>query len=483
MSVRGASARIAGFALLLYAALGLRVVYASDPFHLDRVTAGSPASPLLGNETSCHFGSLSSPVALEDAVERALCNNPDTRTAWAVIKQRAAAVGVSKAAYLPTLSAAGQWVHDDSMTDVLDHPALGSDVSTQVHSESLSLSWLLYDFNGRRASLENAKALLTAAQDSSASTLQQVFADVVKSYYAAQAKCELLIVDNAVLENAKEGLAAAQERVGHGAAPVTEVYQAETAFQQARLTLTRDRGELLAAEGTLASAMGLSPATSLELAGLNETVQPDAAFSESVATLIDRAEQSHPAILAAKSELQAAQSAITQAKAQGRPTIKLIGQYSRNNEPAQLGLGLPRYPAIGRDGYIGLQVNIPLFSGFGTAYQVRQAEAQAEQQAVALDDAKRKVALQVWTSYQSLDSDIDNLATSQSLQDVSTEALKSAQRRYRAGVGTILELLNTETAFAQAHQERVEAIATWRSDRLALAAALGNLGWNDVHGK
>ncbi|PMQ02558.1 Nickel and cobalt resistance protein CnrC [Dyella sp. AD56] len=185
-------------------------------------------------------------------------------------------------------------------------------------------------------------------------------------------------------------------------------------------------------------------------------------------------------MLAAEKELLAAQAAVTQAKAQGRPTIKLVGQYSQNNEPVQLGLGLQHYPATGHDGYVGLQVNIPLFSGFATTYQVHAAEAQVDQQAVAVDKARQQVALQVWTSYQTLQTDTENLTLSAKLQDVATEAWESAQRRYGSGVGTILELLETQTALAKARQQRIQALAEWRYDRLALGAALGQLRWRDM---
>jgi outer membrane protein len=461
--------------------LGINTACAVDPFHTRRAIPTNAGNPILGSHVSCTFAAPGDPLTLQESIERALCANPDTRNAWTIIEERAAAVGVSKAAYLPTLSATGEWVHDDSITDVRDHSALSSNYSTMVHSGSLTLGWVLYDFGGRRAALADAKALLIAAQANEDAVLQQVFADTAKGYYAAQSAREQLRADDAVVTDAQNSLSAAQERVKHGAAPITEVYQAQTAYTQARVTQTRDRGQALAAQGNLANAIALSPDTPLTLDALNESVTPDASFTRTVAELMAQAEHTHPAMLAAEKELQAAQAGVTQAKAQGRPTIKLVGQYSQNNEPVQLGLGQPHYPATGHDGYIGVQVNVPIFSGFATTYQVRQAQAQVDQQAVALDKARQQVALQVWTSYQTLQTDTQNLVTSSQLQDVATQAWESAQRRYRSGVGTILELLSTQSALAQARQQRVEAVTEWRYDRLALASALGQLGWGDLH--
>jgi hypothetical protein len=83
-------------------------------------------------------------------------------------------------------------------------------------------------------------------------------------------------------------------------------------------------------------------------------------------------------------------------------------------------------------------------------------------------------------TYQTLQSDSENLGASARLETVANQAWDSAQRRYQSGIGTILELITTQTNLAQARQERVEALTTWRYDRPALGAALGRLGPSDL---
>lgn len=453
---------------------------ASDPFHTGAEPGGETKSQVFGELSACTGGPVGHPLTLAEAVSRALCANVDARDAWAVVEQRAAGVGTGKAAYLPTVSASGQWLRENNTSNVRQHAELSSNYSSSVNSDNVSMEWLLYDFGGRRAALDHAKALLHAAQATEEAVLQQAFADAAKAYYAALAAQARLSADEDIVDNAAHSLAAARERVGRGVAPVTEAYQAEVAEEKATVTLNRDRGQALAAKGTLAQAMGLSPSTELTLAELDDADPESHAFEQSVTDLMRRAEREHPAILAAEQSVAAAQAAVTRAQAQGRPNVKLVAQYSRNNEPIQQGRGFPHYPATGHDGYVGVQVSIPLFTGFSTTYQVREAQAEVDQQAVALDKARRQVALQVWTSYQTLRSDADNLAVSARLEAAANQAWESAQRRYRSGVGTILELITTQTDLAQARQGRVEALASWRYDRFALGAALGRLGPSDL---
>lgn len=478
-----ASRIAAGMFVALFGVLSIRMADAADVFHTNGQVPQSAGSAMLG-EDACRLESPITPLTLGAAVERALCNNPETRAAWATVEERAAALGQSKSAYLPTLSATGQYVHDDSITNVRGHPELSTNFSSLVHSESLSLGWLLYDFGGRNAKLKSAEALLNAAQASENAVLQQTFADTAKLYYEAQAFNEQVQADVAIAQDAQDSLTAAKERVSRGIAPITDQYQAETSAEQAIFIQTRDQGQALAAMGALATAMSLSPETSLTLAHLDEDAKPVGEFQQAVTQLIDEAVHMHPAVIAAQKQLEAANAGVAASKAEGKPSIRLVGEYSRNNEPVQLGLGLPHFPSTGRDGYIGIQVSVPIFSGFATTYQVRQAQTEVDAQSIALDKARQQVALQVWQSYQTLQTGTQNLRISSNLEKVAAAAWQSAQRRYRSGAGTILELLSTQTALAQARQQRVQALADWHYERLALAASLGRLGPSelvDVH--
>lgn len=443
------------------------------------IDAGSPAAA-----HTCGSGHPGAPLGLADVVDLALCASPDTRSAWAVVAERAAGVGMGRAAYLPTLSATGQWLRDDNVSHVPEHADLSSDYSSSVHSESLSLEWVLYDSGGRHAALDSARRLLRAAQASKNAAILDVSTKAAKSYFAAQAARGRLLADEEIVAQAERGLAAATQRVERGIAPINEEYQTRVAAEQAIVTRNKDRGESLASLGTLADVMALPPDTSLTLEDMTAVMpEASASFHRSVSQLIADAMHDHPSILAAKESLAAARSEVGRLKASGWPTIKLVGQYSRNDQPVQLSRGFPHYPATGHDGYIGVQVNVPIFEGLSTTYQVRQAEAQVDERAIDLDKARQQVALQVWTSYQALEADTDNLDASRRLEEVATKSWESAVRRYQSGVGAVLELTSAQSSLAQAKQGRVEAIATWNYDKVALAAALGKLGSREVAGK
>ncbi len=117
-----------------------------------------------------------------------------------------------------------------------------------------------------------------------------------------------------------------------------------------------------------------------------------------------------------------------------------------------------------------------MFEGFASNYRVERAQAQAEALEAEAQSTELQVALDVWKSYQDLQTDTANLTNSQDLLADAQHSLDIARGRYRAGVGTFTELLNAETALADAQRERVSAVSRWHTSRLKLAAGLGNLG-------
>ncbi|WP_260436376.1 TolC family protein [Burkholderia sp. Bp9143] len=238
--------------------------------------------------------------------------------------------------------------------------------------------------------------------------------------------------------------------------------------------------ELQIAVGTIASDIDQNPTLPIVVPDVLEGATPDRDFVESVAALIEQAERLHPSVAAAQAQLEAAVAKEAQTRAEGLPTISFIGKYSRNNQPATLGLGQPSFPATGHDWYFGIQVQVPLFEGFSRVYKTREAHAQVEVQRSTLDKTKQQVGLDVWKSYQSLQTDTQNLQNTEMLLQIARKSFVAARHRYNAGVGNILELLSAQSSLSDANRQRIQALTDWRAARLQLAAKIGRLGIQDL---
>lgn len=463
-------------ALLLCAA---PAAWCFDVFRTEAEVPTLPSASMLGSGHACAFGPLGQPVSLQEAIERALCNNPKTHEAWASVKLQAAGVGVAKGRYLPTLSGSWQDVRDHSATDVDGQPQLSSAQAAMQRSESLSLSWVLYDFGGRGAALDNAVALLTAAQANQQAILQAVFVNVAKDYYAAQAASGSLVAAQEVEQTANDSFKAATQRVAKGAAPISDQLQAQTSYAQAIFNRAKASGDSQIALGTLAADLDLAPYLPIGLPAVADGVASSVEFNDSVVALIQEAKRTHPSVLVAEAQLEAADAKVQQVRAEGLPSLSLVARESRNNQAVSPVLGSSPLAARARDAYIGVQITVPLFEGLTRTYQIRQAGSQSEVQAAMVAEAKQKVALDVWSSFHALGTASENIVNSATLLDIAQQSYAAAQHRYLSGVGSILELLNAQASLAAAKKQRIQALTDWRTARLQLAGALGKLGmWN-----
>jgi TolC family type I secretion outer membrane protein len=430
----------------------------ADPFDTQDLV---PPRPLLarpsGSDLACRLLPSDAVYGVLEVVDQALCRNPQTHEAWASARAQAAEVGVASAAYLPDLSA--RVAASSQRTD---------GVTTNPRSVSLTLAWLLYDSGAREAGLEAARQLLAAAAGTLDATVQTVFLAALQSYYNAQAARAALTATLESEKASRESLAAAETRYRVGAATPADHLQARTAWSQAVLNRIKAEGMVRTTLGALANVMGFDAGTPVVLDAISEAMSgaaPDAAFERDVEALIAEARHRRPDLQAAEARVRAAQANIDAARAAGQPTLSLSAGPTWQDSGSISSHGQS----------IGLTLTLPLFSGFETTYRVRAAEARAEVAGAQHETLRQQVALEVWTNYQDLVTATQSIRTAADLLTSAAQSERVALGRYKAGVGTILDVLNAQSALASARVQRIQAALDWFVSRDALAKAVGTL--------
>ncbi len=178
--------------------------------------AGQAVYDLGGSGLPCRGGPPPTELSLEEAIERILCHDPQTRLAWANAKAQAAQVGIGKSAYLPRLDGRLDASRGYSDMDYRDAPYLSGDGHRHRRGASLQLSWVLFDFGRRSAALRNAQQLLLAANASQDATLQNTFALAAQAYYDALAAQRSLAASRQVAELAAQKVDLELRRCGFG---------------------------------------------------------------------------------------------------------------------------------------------------------------------------------------------------------------------------------------------------------------------------
>lgn len=425
-----------------------------DPFDVAALHAGVP----------CRAHDAQAPLSLAAAVDLALCNNPQTRLAWANARAQAAQVGIARGAWLPSLSA--------SASRSANRTEAGATLAYNQTAGTLTASYLLYDFGGREAALANASELLAALAATQDATLQNVFLAAVQAYYQWWAADAAIAAAREAERAGTESLKAAEARYRIGTGTPADKLQAQTAASQAQLSRIQAEGNAKAALGALANALGLDAHRAPALAPPAEAA-PAAGFERGIDELIATAKRSRPDLAAAEALVRAARSGIEVARSSGMPSIALTAA----NNYSDAGAATPT-----RGTSLGVAVTIPLFAGFNTTYRIRAAEAQLEARSAQRDQLDKQVSLEVWRSYYALLTGTEAVRAAADLVAAAAASEQVASGRYRAGVGGILDVLNAQSALASARRQNIQALLDWRIAKVALAQAIGQLDFSQIDG-
>lgn len=438
-----------------------------DPFATQGLVATSPAASVQHDvlSTPCQAEyPATSPLSLADVVERALCNNPQTREAWANARYQAAQVGVGESAYLPSISLSGT-----ETTNHSDGGANGGRAYNQL-STSLSLSYVLYDFGARDAALESAKQILAAVNATQDATIQAVFLAAVTAYYQHFATQAAVESAQEAEKSAQESLNAATARYEVGSGTPADKLQARTALSQAVLNRIRAQGDFKNAQGQLANSMGLDANQSLVVVAPALAV-PDAQFERDIAKLIETARRQRPDLVAAEAQLKAARAGADAARAAGMPTVSLAANVNRTHSS----IADPFNSSA-----LGVSLNFPLFTGYNTSYRIRAAEAQVETRLAQRERLGKQVALDVWKAYQGVVTETQAVKSANDLISSAAQSERVALGRYKAGVGSLLDVLTAQSALASARMQNIQATYNWHTARATLAQSMGRLDFSSM---
>lgn len=447
---------LAGAGLCLLCALPARAADWNDPFAIEALVPATQLGSL--RAAPCAAAPPASPLGIADVIDRTLCGNPQSMEAWASARFQAMQTGTARAAFLPTLNADGNagrtWSRSGGQSD--DYNSL---------SASLGLSYLLYDFGGRDAALENARQLFEAARASQDSVVQGLFMAAIQGYYQVHAAQAALASSQQAERASQASLDAATARYKVGVGTPADRLQAQTALSQATLTRIRAEGDLQVARGALASLMGLDPNSPYALQPPAGAI-PYEQFESDVGRLIHEARNRRPDLAAAEAQLKAAQASVGVAEAASKPRFTVT---------TELGLQHRQFTDTSRSGAIGFNVTVPLFSGFYDTYNIRSAQAQAELRRATRDSLRLQIGLDVWNAYQALATETQALKTSRDLVASATQNADVALGRYRAGVGNIIDTITAQSALAAARAQQIQAGLNWDVARASLAYAMGRL--------
>ena len=401
-------------------------------------------------------------LTLSDVVDVALRNNTATSAAWAQARAAAARYGAARGQYFPTVTL------DGSVTALQTAPAPNRSLSVErYYGPTLNVSWLLLDFGARGGSIGEARDALLAADWTHNAVIQDVVLAVESAYFQYMATKALLTAQQTTLAEARANLAAADQRHNVGLATIADVLQAKTALSQAQLALESTEGAIQTTRGGLALSMGLPANVPYDI-DAPPPGAPPLGVADSVDGLIERAVRERPDLMAARAQVRAAQARVSIARGNALPSLVVGGDAQRtyffHNSPS------------GNSYTATITLQIPIFSGGSHVYNIKAAAAAAQAAAQQERGLEQQVVYEVFSAYYTLRTATQQVRTSADLLASATQSEQVALGRYKAGAGSVLDVLTAESALAGARALEIQARFTWYTALAQLAHDTGILG-------
>ena len=434
----------------------------SEPWRVPRnAVPPEPARPAVAT-LPANLAARGDSLTLGDVVDVALRNNPQTRLSWAQARAGAATYGAATASRFPTVDASANAVYSQTTIG----QTLGGTGTRRVITPAVTLSYLLFDFGGRSGSIEAARSAAVALDLTHNATLQNVALQTEAAYFNYQAYRGLAAAARLSVAEADTNLVSAQQRNRAGVATIADVLQAQTLRAQAQLDLETAEGNMQIARGALATAMGLPASTRYELAAVNDSI-PVALAAADVDTLINRALANRPDLAAARVQIEQAQAEVRVSRSAEFPSLTLGSSFTHPYSSQR--------NATGYNYSLSLGVAIPIFN-LARPYNVMAARAQVDASSARADLLRTEVAQQVYASYYTLQTSTQRVRTADVLLASASRSEVAARERYRAGVGTILDLVTAQAALANARAQQTQSRWIWSASLAQLAHDVGVIG-------
>jgi outer membrane protein TolC len=409
-------------------------------------------------------------VTLEQALTYARAHQPQIRSALAEYEARRADARVPRGQWLPQVGATAQiYAATANNTTAsylgvpeVDIPRIGGSPSktqaTATWSPSAStitaigVSQEVYDFGRISAQIAVADAYAAMSKATADAVELDVQLGVAEAYDAVLSAKGVLAATEDAHKRAVTHRDYAQAGTKSGLRPPIDLTRAQADVLQLEVRLIQARTGVVSARAALAAAMG-ADALEIDAAPVAVDTAPGPAFAQAVQVAL----KANPAIVAAVAKLEAQRSVKSAITRELLPNLSATaalsgragGAEASGNPPTPYGDGW--LPDVA-NWHVGLILQWNLFDATILARR-DAAKARAEVARADLDYARMNVGLLTERAYLDLDAALKTLPGLQASVDAAKANQAQAEARFKAGLGTVVELADAEALLTNAQLE------------------------------
>lgn len=326
------------------------------------------------------------------------------------------------------------------------------------------------------SAFRQADAQLRQAQAQFRQAGQDLMLRTAQAYFETAVAQESLAVAGAQLEAVDQQWQLARRNFEVGMATITDVHEARSRRDLARAQKIAAGNELTGRLAELERIIGRLPG---RLAGLAADAPLPPPEPAGVDPWIERAAAEHPAVAAQEANLESLEQEVARQRSGHLPTVDVNASYG--NSFASGSMTSPTdVPVRSRSGQVGVQFNLPLWSGGAASARVAEAQANLGKARADLEAARRQAAIQARQAHSGIVTGLAQVEALASAVESSAESLEANRVGYRIGTRINIDVLNAQQQLYTARRDLARAKGEALLHGLRLKAAVGALDESDI---
>jgi outer membrane protein len=399
---------------------------------------------------------------LEDALAAAYRNNPTIVDARLAVRSANEDRIQAQAAYLPQVGVSATYGAQE--TEIESQNFFGPVTNTLRLSPwtgSIQLQQQLYTGGRRLGQSRLARASVEGARHGLRATEQDVLLAAVEAYLTVIRDREIVRLNREHVAGLTRQVAGTRRRLEVGEVTRTDLAQAQSRLAGAEGQLARAASELAQSQARYEAVIGRAP-QDLAQAPYPET--PD-----DLDGAIAQAEERHPDLMRARSNVAAARARVDIERAALRPQVSVVTRYDESEAASSVDDRRTGSSAVA-------QLSVPLFEGGLAASRTRQGRINVQRAQTRVEIERRQIESNIINSWNDLIAGRQIVESANQQVAATQDALYGAERERGIGLRSTLDVLNAEEERRTALENLVRAEAEAKFAAYALLASTGMLG-------
>jgi outer membrane protein/protease secretion system outer membrane protein len=314
---------------------------------------------------------------------------------------------------------------------------------------------------------EQAKSIVVEAEANLERDLQSLVVRVAGAYFEtlmADEQLELVLAQKttytALVDAAKKGLAA-----GSGTRTDVDDAQSRLDMALAQELEARQNQDLTRRQLQLLVNQPVERIAKLNVAALKLALPEPANLN----AWTEKAEQASPEIKAMQARLDQARREVSKSQAGHLPTLDAVAQWSNSGSE-----NITRINSRYENKSIGVQLNIPIYSGGYVNSTIRQAVAEQTRAEETLEALRRDLGVRVHKEYRGVSEGVMRVRALEQAVRSAEQMMKSTQMSLKAGSRTQLDVLNAQQQYTLALRDLAQARFVYLMSKVKLASLVGD---------